>query len=260
MGFGGMYYILWILKRDLPKRDKRVKEDYKKELEKVLNLNPTYMSVTDIAVFYNIEPAELNKIFIKLKWAEQSGKWWVATQLGFKKGAKQEYNTRNKVKYIIWKNSIKKNFELIQEVNKLKENNKSKNMTTKEKGDKYEAFVADFFRKQGYYVWEHGKEKGVKDSNIDLFVKKEKYIYFIQCKDWKTWKLDHHKVKATRTDVREYLKVNQEFWKIIKNYELKILYITSKECLTKGAYTYIQKNNSIVEYQVIPIEENRVIK
>lgn len=122
------------------------------------------------------------------------------------------------------------------------------------KGKDYEEYIANYFRENGYYVWEHGKEKGVKDSSIDLIIKNEEYIYFVQCKNWEKWKIDHKEVKATRTDVREYLKSNEEFYNMIKNYKQKILYITSKDCLTKGAYTYIEENREILEYQVIPME------
>jgi Holliday junction resolvase-like predicted endonuclease len=139
---------------------------------------------------------------------------------------------------------------LINALNVFKE---SKN-TKKEKGNEYENYVANFFREQGYYVWEHGKEKGVQDSSIDLIVKRDENIYFIQCKNWEKWKIDHKEVKATRTDVRDYLKNNESFYNIIKNYKQKILYVTSKECLTTGAYKYIEENKDILEYQVIPIE------
>ena len=54
--------------------------------------------------------------------------------------------------------------------------------------------------------------------------------------------------------VREYLKNNKEFWNLIKDYQMKILYVTPKKCLTKSAYKYIEENKEIVEYQVIPIK------
>ncbi len=138
-----------------------------------------------------------------------------------------------------------------------KEDTRKKRMTDaekKEKGDEYEKYIADFFRKNGYYVWEHGKEKGMQDSSIDLIIKREEYIYFVQCKNWERWKIDHKEVKATRTDVRDYLKSNEEFYNMIKNYKQKILYVTSKNCLTAGAYTYIEENKEILEYKVIPME------
>jgi hypothetical protein len=161
------------------------------------------------------------------------------------------------INYIHWDIKIKNNLELINVIENLETNKiKTRKMTKREKkikGDRYETYIASFFKENGYYVWEHGKEKGNEDNSIDLFVKKEECIYFVQCKNWETWKINHKEVKATRTDVREYLKENKEFWELIKKYKMKILYVTQKECLTKGAYTYIQENNEIIEYQVIPM-------
>jgi len=293
MGFGGMFYLVWIIKTELPKKLKRErkknkieweteiknkKQPYKKadnmidtdweniykEKNNIIkppekntiktNIQPpSYSSVTDIANFFDIKPPELNKIFFKLGWAEKSNTWWILTPAGEKQGGKQEY--ANKKKYIKWDNKIKTNVNLLNTIKEFKNSkiNKTKKMTNKEKGDRYEAFIAEHFRELGYYVWEHGKEKGVKDKSIDLIVKKDKDFLFIQCKDWNTWKINHKEVKATRSDLREYLKNKPEFWNLIKNHELKLLYITSKECLTPGAYRYIEENKKIVDYKVIPI-------
>ena len=122
----------------------------------------------------------------------------------------------------------------------------------KKKGDEYETYVANYFKQQGWTVWEHGKEKGVKDSSIDLIIKKDNFIYFVQCKNWETWKINDKNVKATRTDVRDYLKKNKDFWNLIKGYQMKILYVSPKNSLTKGAYRYIKENQDIIEYKVIP--------
>ena len=124
------------------------------------------------------------------------------------------------------------------------------------KGKEYEAYIANYFRENGWTVWEHGKEKGRKDKSIDLIIKKDRKIYFVQCKNWESWKITHKEVKATRQDIREYIKTNKDFWQTIKDYENKILYVTSKECLTKGAYRYIQENKDILEYQVIPMKDD----
>lgn len=214
-----------------------------------LYTNNKKIDTTNVAKHFNISTKEISKIFSDLKWIEQSGKWEIATNIGIRNGAEQKYNAITKQKYIIWDEEIKNNIELINALNVFKE---SKN-TKKEKGDKYEEHVANFFREQGYYVWEHGKEKGVQDSSIDLIIKRDEYIYFVQCKNWEKWKINHKEVKATRTDVRDYLKNNESFYNMIKNYKQKVLYVTSKECLTAGAYKYIEENSDILEYQIIPI-------
>jgi len=210
-------------------------------------------NTTKIAEHFNISARELNKIFEELEWIYKKDRWWLATELGEKQGAKEYYDVKRKTKYIKWDSNVKNNNELINKISKKQKiKQKITNKEKKEKGDIYEEYIANFFREQGYVVWEHGKEKGVQDSSIDLIIKKEQYIFFVQCKNWDKWKINHKEVKATRTDVREYLKKNQVLWNLIKDYKTKILYITPKECLTKGAYTYIKENNDIVEYQIIP--------
>lgn len=218
----------------------------------------TYQNATEIATHFNISAIELNNIFQLLKWAHKQGKWWIATDLGINKGAKQEYDQKSKLKYIKWNTRIKNDFELIKAIEAFKEleavRTKNDDIFKKEKGDKYEAYVAEHYRKQGYTVWEHGKEKGDKDGGIDLFVKKGKEALFIQCKDWKNYKINDKIVKATQTDVRNYMLENPTLTSLLAECEKRIIYVTSRECLTKGAYTYIEKNSHIIGYEVIPVK------
>jgi type III secretory pathway component EscV len=242
------------------------KQDKRNNIHK--NEEKNIMNTTNIAKHFNISARELNKIFEELQWAYKENRWWLATELGIKKGAKEFYDVKTKTKYIKWNPEIINDTELIKKIydKKPKQNENvgysnfykkpKQKINNKKKGDDYEKYIADFFRKQNYYVWEHGKEKGVKDSSIDLIIKKDKFIFFVQCKNWENWKINHKEVKATRTDVREYLKKEKNLWNLIKNYKSKILYVTPKKCLSKSAYTYIKENHDVVEYQVIPIENN----
>lgn len=79
-------------------------------------------------------------------------------------------------------------------------------------------------------------------------------MYFIQCKNWDKWKISQRHIKATRQDVREFILKTPLFKEMLKGNESKILYVTSQECLTAGAWRYIQENKEIVDYQVIPYE------
>ena len=269
-------FVIWVVKfleKNLPKRDERIRKEYQEKLrkeknnkdyrydsKKVFNKEVIYLKADEVAKHFKIKKDELYKIINTLNWSYKSTKkGWIATSLGESKGGK--HGKHRGIDYIHWDSKVLDNFELISAVDKLKNNGDSKptyeatkiNQTKKEKGDKYEAFIANFFKEQGYYVWEHGKEKGVKDSSIDLFVKKDKFVYFIQCKDWENWKINDKEVKATRTDVREYLKAQPEFWNLIKTHDMKILYVTSKACLAPSAYKYIEENQEVVEHQVIPM-------
>lgn len=82
---------------------------------------------------------------------------------------------------------------------------------------------------------------------------KEK-AYFVQCKFYEKSKVDHNMIKGTRTDIREYMKTNNEFTKLIANRKKKILYVIPRECLTTGAWRYIKDNDDILEYIVIPMK------
>lgn len=245
--------------------NKEIEKHQKAEMKK---LESTELKTsTEIAKHFDISKNDLEAIFIKLGWIEQKGAWQTATEKGLKNGAEQKYNARTKQKYVMWNEEVKRKYEIIEAAGDIKnktdkketvqeEITVKKRMTKaekKEKGDEYERYIANYFRENGYIVWEHGKEKGVQDSSIDLIIKKEEYFYFVQCKNWENWKIDHKEVKATRTDVREYLEKNESFNNLVKNYKRKILYVTSKNCLTAGAYTYIEENKEILEYQVIPM-------
>gem|GEM_PF-6343853 len=228
-------------------------------LYETIHKQHTYITEREIGIYFGVTQKEINLLFKKLSWVEENGKWLVATELGLKNGAKQKYNAKTKSKYVLWNSSIKQNDALKDLLSRFKIDstfgNKKRDIldTNKQKGDQYEAYVANYFKNLGYYVWEHGKEKGVKDGGIDLFVKKGKYSFFVQCKNWESWKIDDKTVKATQTDVRNYMLQNANLTQLLKHSKKKILYVTSKECLTKGAYKYIQENQHILEYHVIPM-------
>ena len=219
-----------------------------------------YISTSDIAKIFNQHVPKIYEVFYLLKWIEKKDEWVITTPAGEINGAKQLYNNKSKQKYVMWDIKVLENKELKNIIESLKIQEKKdiqqKAMTQeekKEKGDFYEAYVANFFREQGYYVWEHGKEKGVEDGGLDLLVKIDKLIYYVQCKNWEKWKIDHNNVQATQTKIRNLLKKEEHLRKLTSPYQQKILYITPKKCLTAGAYRYIEENNDILEHQVIPV-------
>jgi len=221
-----------------------------------------YISLIQLAKKISLSKNELEEILIQKKYIEKREKWIIATKIGKEKGIEERYNAISKIKYILLPKDFKIDMDVNRKIKKQfqqynsfykKEKVKTSYVEKVKKGKEYEAYIARFFRKQGYTVWEHGKEKGKEDSSIDLFIKKDDFVYFVQCKNWETWKINHKEVKATKEDIREYLKKNKEFWNLIKRYNIKILYVTPKECLTKGAYKYIKEHKDTIDYQVIPI-------
>jgi len=67
--------------------------------------------------------------------------------------------------------------------------NSINNMSWKE----FEDLISDYYRKQGYYVTETGRNYS--DGGIDLIAEKEGYKIIVQCKHWKAYKID---VKVVR--------------------------------------------------------------
>jgi len=135
---------------------------------------------------------------------------------------------------------------------------KKNTLTRKEKkikGDLYEKYVSKYYQNLGYTVWEHGIEKGYKDQGIDLFLKKENQYLFIQCKNWKDWKITDTLIKKYRLKARNYMKNNPKISRIILdfNYEIKLVMITPKDCYTQKAKKYLKENSHIIEYKIIPM-------
>jgi len=218
----------------------------KKETKKTSN----YITATEIAKHFNVKASEINNIFSILKWAIKEDKWWIATSKGLELGAKQEYNAKSKIKYIKWNENIKENYQLIQEINEFKKKKQIKKYSNIEKGYLYEEYITEHYRKLGYFVWEHGKEKGRLDQGIDLIVKKDKEIIFIQCKNWKQntkFKIDHVRVKASRAEARQFMLNNPLF----KGYDNKFRYTLSNDCMHPSAIKYIQETNGLFDYEII---------
>ena len=223
---------------------------------KKVSTNKKYLTVTEIAKSFEVSAIELNRIFSDLKWAYKKDRWWLATELGVSLGAKQCYHAKSKVKYIQWDETITKELVLINAIKHLKENSKSKELTSKEKGELYEEFIAEHYKKLDYFVWEHGKEKGRVDGGIDLIVKKKKEIIFIQCKNWKKntrFKIDHVRVKASRAEARQFMKDNPLF----VGYKMKFRYTLSNDCMHPSAIKYIEENSELFDYEVLSMKECR---
>jgi len=231
------------------------------------------MTVTKIGEHFNIPARTINKIFLELKWIETNGKWKIPTELGKTQGATEKYDTRSKIKYVMWEKDILENEAFIDAIKKTitptqetqqqeepkQETSPQKNKTSyKEKikkGALYEEYIALIYKANGYTIWEHGKDKGIKDMGIDLIVKKDKKIILIQCKNWNEegkYKIDHKDIKVFRTEGRDFINKNE----IFINYELHLKYIISGDFMHPSAIHHIEEcnqENKNVSYEIIKI-------
>lgn len=133
-----------------------------------------------------------------------------------------------------------------------KETKKSNIVDTKQKGDKYEAHICKHFEEQGYLTIPHGKLNGVEDQGIDIILKKDKEILFIQCKDWdikNKYRINSKEIQYVRMNVRDYMQKNQVF----NMYSWKILYVTSDNILDGSAKYKIREYSNEIEHKIIGI-------
>ena len=134
---------------------------------------------------------------------------------------------------------------------------KETKLTAKEKkikGDKYEAYICEIFKNDGDTIAPHGKDNGVHDQGIDIIAKKDKEILFVQCKDWNLsngYKIDHKEIQYIRMNVRDYLESNPLF----KNYDWKIIYVTSEDILDKSANYKIIEHDNEIEHKIIAMKQ-----
>ena len=214
---------------------------------KTISKNTNYLTVTEIAKHFKITPAKLNTILEKLNWSKREKRWIIMTDMGEYHGAKQCYDTKSKAKYLRWNESIKNDIQLIKAIQEFTPKSNI------EKGEEYEAYIAEHYRRMGYFVWEHGKEKGRLDQGIDLIVKKDKEIIFIQCKNWNEnnkFKIDHVRVKASRAEARQFMLNNPLF----KGYKNKFRYTLSSNCIAPSAIKYIEETNGLFDYEIIEMK------
>lgn len=132
-------------------------------------------------------------------------------------------------------NSSSKDEDLILQINK-------------EKGRKYEAYIAKVFRLKGYQVDERGKRLGRKDGGVDLVVTKNNETILVQCKNYKpTTKIDHIKVKEFNSNCSTFVIKKSLSFSSVRF----LMVFPHKESLKMSAvYVFDDKSNKC-EYEVI---------
>ena len=220
MGFFGMFYIIWIIKKELPLRDKRIKQEFAKEFEETKEKENSKIK----------KAINENKIESIKKYENQ-----IAID-------KKRLSDNNEEPINLY-NSIKKNSSSLNRKQMYKDNIK--------KGKEYELFIIDYFKKQGYQIKPFGILYGKNDKGIDVIIKKNKEITLIQCRNWKkdsSYKIKHKHLKEFLGNTTAFLDNNKEK---AEGYIIKRMYITSNDVLDNSAKHFL-KNNSILEHRVIP--------
>ncbi len=216
------------------------------------------LTLKDIAAIKQIDVNLINNALYRLGWVEKSNTWTIATEEGKANGAIERYNPQTKTKFVIWEKSILDNQKLFDEI---KSHNNSKPTAEKliQKGQEYEEYIAKVFQARGYKVIENGKISGKKDGGIDLIVKNDREIIFIQCKNWNEngkYKITHTHIKEFRTNATDYYEKTPLF----KSYDMKALFVLSGNFIDISAIKHIeeiQQKGKKIDYEIIKIDKNR---
>lgn len=129
-----------------------------------------------------------------------------------------------------------------------KEQNKNNNIY----GNEYEKYIGKKYEEQNKKVIYNGINKKRKDAGIDLIIKEENKITFVQCKNWKEvnhFKLNQRDIRAFIGDCYMYMFNN----KIDIKHSFHFI-VSDERLLTDDAKWYI-KNNKKLKFKIIPFEE-----
>ncbi len=141
--------------------------------------------------------------------------------------------------------------QILQEISdEHKENPNNIYQEKKTRAVLYTEYIADHYRELGYSVTEQRKENNVENNGIDLIVKKDDEVIFIQCKEWNKnnlHKIGDKEIKILRIDTYDFLEQNPTF----KTYKIKMRYILSENFIDTSAITYIDKCKDDISYEVI---------
>ncbi|CAA6812095.1 MAG: Unknown protein [uncultured Sulfurovum sp.] len=200
-----------------------------------------YITASQLAKFFSIEPRQLNQILTNMNWIEKKHYvWWIATALGKQHGAIEHTCDKNRVCYVNWDKKIMHNEELTATIKSTVRSYIENNL--------YEEFIKEQFTTQGYTVWHHSKEKTQQDKNknITLIAKKNKKILLIHCRD--------NQLDISVEELKIFQKQRDDFKKenpVFENYDLSLHYSMSGFFLTEEAYEYVEDNRGDITYEVV---------
>jgi len=197
-----------------------------------------YLNTVQLAQHFNIEPSQLNQIFVNLNWIEKEHYiWWVATETGEKNGAKKYSTQKNKMKYVVWSDEILQNKELSQAIQYY--------LHTYKDNGAYKLFIEKDYKANGYTVWNHSEEKGVEDRGINFIAKKNREIIFINCRG--------NLIDVTLEEIIEFENQKNSFLEenpIFIEYNVTLLYAMSGFFISEEAFEYIEEKEGLISYVI----------
>ncbi len=209
---------------------------------KLFSIDKTdYISCTELAYYFNIEPRQLNQILTNMRWIKKKNFiWWVATELGKENGAKEYIANYNRLRYVYWHKDVMKNEKLLSTIENTVRSYIDNSL--------YEKFIKEYYKQQDYTVWHYSKDKKQcdKNKNITFIAKKDKEIILIHCRD-NQLDISVEELKSFQKQ-RDTFKIDNP---VFKNYDLKLHYCMSGFFMTEEAYEYTEAFPNDISYEII---------
>jgi len=119
-------------------------------------------------------------------------------------------------------------------------------------GTKYEYFVSDYFKDQGYNIV-NNFEKGQKDEGIDIIATKGEELLLIQCKNWQKSIITHSDIKEFLGNCYLFLYKNPQYRKFKK---VRRLFVSSQSNLDESAKYLLKDSYPFVEFLNLPYKSS----
>jgi hypothetical protein len=196
-------------------------------------ISSTTISTTQIAQYFNLKIKELNQIFLELQWVQRKYfLWLVTTGLGEEKGGIKEHRE------IQWSREIIGDTELIVAIKDFKNEEEDPSL--------YKIKIEKKYQKEGYTVWDYGKEKGIYDRSIHFVAKKNKKVLLIHCRTNKQ-NITLDEIITFQENKKTFITENPVF----EMYNIKLQYSMSSFSLTEEAFKYLKEEKEKIYYEII---------
>jgi hypothetical protein len=180
---------------------------------------------------------------IALRIKKERYSWFVISdKLNQGKAVFNSSNRKKKINYRQWKSNRQEEQEITELITTINEF-----LDVAQNSDDYKSFVANYYKVQGYTVWEYSKDREIPNSEkLNLVLKKSKEIILVQCKNNKI-NIDKEQVIDFEAQSEAFLGEHQ----IFKNYNIRLRYTMAGLFLEEDAYEYIKQHSDTIDYDIV---------
>jgi len=183
----------------------------------------------------------MSRLLIALNIKKEQYSWFVVPNKLNQGYAVFRPSKNKKITYKQWEENQEEEREITELISTINEF-----LEICETSHEYKAFVANYYKKQGYTVWECSTD--MEDNRLDLVLKKSKNILLVECRNCNT-NIDMEQIHNFEAQAEKFLEENQ----IFKDYTIKLRYTMASLLLEEEAYEYIKAHSDKIDYDIIKL-------